>query len=369
MKWITIHFSIILVLAVVFATAADACSVPVFRYALERWQADSYRLIVLYEKDLAEEAEKILDGIREEAESVHGASPVFIAKLDVGGKIPEELRNLLDSGGPYPRMHLLLPQFYRVNTPLWSGPVTEKNCEMILRSPARRDIARRLVKGETAVWIFIPGNDGKENEKTLRALRDALAKAEKELLLPHQLDETDTAYDSAMSEAVELKVKFSVVTVALDDPAEMVLSKTIELMAGEDPLGGKPAAIPVFGRGRALEIYVGAGINEDNVMEACAFLTGPCSCQVKALNPGLDVLMMVDWDSLVSGMIGVDEALPPLSVPVPAAAVKTPPITTDERLSGREDFLARNLMITAFLGFAALIAGTYIVLRKRNNDG
>ena len=28
------------------ATAAEACTVPVFRYALDRWEADAYRLVV-----------------------------------------------------------------------------------------------------------------------------------------------------------------------------------------------------------------------------------------------------------------------------------------------------------------------------------
>ena len=41
---------------------ANACQVPVFRYALERWPADSYRLVALYsDAEASAEAQKVLD--------------------------------------------------------------------------------------------------------------------------------------------------------------------------------------------------------------------------------------------------------------------------------------------------------------------
>jgi hypothetical protein len=56
---------------------------------------------------------------------------------------------------------------------------------------------------------------------------------------------------------------------------------------------------PVFGRGRALLPLVGAGITEANITAAAGFLTGACSCEVKALNPGFDLLLPADWDNLL----------------------------------------------------------------------
>ena len=49
------------------------------------------------------------------------------------------------------------------------------------------------------------------------------------------------------------------------------------------------------------------------VMDAAAFLIGPCSCQVKDQNPGVDVLMAVDWNRLVQSEIDLEKELPPLS--------------------------------------------------------
>ena len=54
-------------------------------------------------------------------------------------------------------------------------------------------------------------------------------------------------------------------------------------------------------RGRVVVPLIGKGITTDNLGEIATFLTGPCSCQVKALNPGVDLLMNCDWQSAVLG--------------------------------------------------------------------
>jgi hypothetical protein len=72
-------------------------------------------------------------------------------------------------------------------------------------------------------------------------------------------------------------------------------------------------AIPVFGRGRALYALVGKGIAADVIEEACVFLTGGCQCTVKAQNPGVDLIMNVDWDKMVVPTQPDDEPLPPLA--------------------------------------------------------
>ena len=58
---------------------------------------------------------------------------------------------------------------------------------------------------------------------------------------------------------------------------------------------------------------VGKGIQNENIDEACTFLTGPCSCQVKELNPGVDLLMAVDWEEEVSVVASATRELPELS--------------------------------------------------------
>ena len=65
----------------------------------------------------------------------------------------------------------------------------------------------------------------------------------------------------------------------------------------------------VFGRGRVLYALVGKGIMPETIDTACAFMVGPCSCQVKNQNPGFDLLLSHDWESVTAGSM-ISDALP-----------------------------------------------------------
>jgi hypothetical protein len=72
------------------------------------------------------------------------------------------------------------------------------------------------------------------------------------------------------------------------------------LLGSEADLGeysNEPVIFPVFGRGRALYALIGEGINTDNIRETVAFLVGPCGCEIKMMNPGVDLLMAANWDA------------------------------------------------------------------------
>jgi hypothetical protein len=60
-----------------------------------------------------------------------------------------------------------------------------------------------------------------------------------------------------------------------------------------------PMIFPVFGRGRALLPLIGAGITPENIEDSGSFLVGACSCEVKELNPGFDLLLAADWNGLL----------------------------------------------------------------------
>ena len=57
--------------------------------------------------------------------------------------------------------------------------------------------------------------------------------------------------------------------------------------------------MPIFGRGRALGLIGGNDLNADMLAEAATFLIGECSCQVKEMNPGIDILLAADWEAIV----------------------------------------------------------------------
>ena len=54
----------------VFGTAVFACNVPVFRYALERWPADLYELVILNDGPLDDSSTARADRLRELASFV-----------------------------------------------------------------------------------------------------------------------------------------------------------------------------------------------------------------------------------------------------------------------------------------------------------
>jgi hypothetical protein len=114
-----------------------------------------------------------------------------------------------------------------------------------------------------------------------------------------------------------LEPTFSLLRLPRSDPAEQVLVRT--LLRSEPDLEGytdQPIAFPVFGRGRVLCALVGPGINAETVEEVCAFLVGPCSCLVKADNPGFDLVMRADWKRVPGVQAPTEgEPLPLVSLP------------------------------------------------------
>jgi hypothetical protein len=82
----------------------------------------------------------------------------------------------------------------------------------------------------------------------------------------------------------------------------------------------------VFGLGRALLPLIGAGITQKNIYDAASFLAGPCSCEVKEQNPGFDLLLNADWDTLLSsnGLSVASATVPSASIPAEAEFVPIP---------------------------------------------
>jgi hypothetical protein len=113
------------------------------------------------------------------------------------------------------------------------------------------------------------------------------------------LPELSASPEDQLLAAVPLRVAFSLLRVPRDgsEPSlvEMLLHSESDLADRADPM-----VFPVFGRGRALLPLVGAGITAENVRDSATFLVGPCSCQVKELNPGFDLLLKDEWDKLIS---------------------------------------------------------------------
>ena len=357
---------------VVVGSVVLACSVPVFRYALERWPADAYGIVIVHDGPLAEKDKALVEWLGKAAEA-GGPAPSFVVKtIDRAAKGEEAPEKLPPTIAPesLPWVTVFYPRSARNATPVWAGPLNGQDLKTLVESPARRQIAKRLTEGDSAVWVLLESGDKKKDDKAAALLTSELKKMEEALKLPTLT--ADPADRLAVAEEdLPLQVGFSLLRVSRADEAERMFVRML-IHTEEDLAELKdPMAFAVFGRGRALWALVGPGINVANIQESCAFLVGPCSCQIKTMCPGTDMLMVVDWDAMLMGeakSLPELASLPEVVVPVPATVVAPEPLPSPEaaepaRVPGA---LVRNVAIAVAVGLAFIvIAGLVIARRSR----
>jgi hypothetical protein len=379
-----------------------ACSVPVFRYALERWPADPFPIFIFYKGELSDDDRALLAKLDDSTSQRPSTANVAIHLIDLeSDEIDEFSRKLWSEQQTeqLPWMAVRSPKGSPAETTVWSGPLTEPNAVALVDSPVRRELTQRILKGDSAVWLFLESGDAEQDDAAAALLQSQIDRLALELKLPDaeapspaSAPETE---EPALSSSAELAVAFSMIRLSRDDPQEAVLvSMLLESEGDLREFDDKPLAFPVFGRGRVLYALVGAGINENTIHEACEFLIGPCSCQVKDENPGSDLLLRVNWDDQIEESIGHDRELPPLagldefvemakasdanpasvadaSTAQPTASAAPPANGSAARdtagAGGSEaapGVLSRNVLIVSLLGIALVVGGTLFVMRK-----
>ncbi|GAB4140686.1 MAG: hypothetical protein Tsb009_10130 [Planctomycetaceae bacterium] len=218
-----------------------------------------------------------------------------------------------------PHMVVRYPNTVNI-APVWSGPLTKAAVTSLVDSPVRREITKRLLKGETAVWVLLESGKKKKDDAAYDTLKTRLAHEQKNLKLP-PIDEKDIKEGLIKKDdAAKLRISFSIVRVSRNDPREAML---VQMLLGSEGSGRdslrdpeyvhQTMAFPVFGRGRIRPGLVGAGIAKDTIHEACQYLVGPCTCQLKSgiENRGMDLVTAVNWTQLVDSTIKGKPA-PPL---------------------------------------------------------
>lgn len=284
-------------------TAALGCQVPVFRYALERWEADPYALVIVPAANgLSADEQAVEEFLRD---------PAQFANLEV--RVESSLPN--DTGQA--RMDLYYPRV-RQDRPIWSGPATLENARQLLDSPVRREIVKRLLAGQSSVWLLVGSGNGAKDSTAAQDLAQHIEAAKGILEIPEGVvlhadaagrqDVVPVKPEDVLHSPVPLMIDFSTIQLSRNDPAEAVLLAM--LLNLEDDLGdyaAEPMAFPVFGRGRVREPLIGLGLNKDNVFEYSGYLCGACSCEVKEQNPGRDLLVAADWEKALSGSEVVED--------------------------------------------------------------
>jgi hypothetical protein len=284
-----------MIVAVTIAVSgAYACNVPVFRFALERWRADAYRVTIVSRGPLSDEERAMLERLEKHQDG--GTANVTVRVVDADKADEPGDRELIESLGDaaLPMMITQYPEALRVPLPIWGARFTPPMVDRLLDSPLRKQLLERLLAGDTAVWLLLECSDAAKNDAAAALLEVELKKLAAELQLPELTD----LPDDTLFAKTPLKLAFSTLRVPRSEAeaplAQMLLRSESDLVERDDPM-----VFPVFGRGRALLPLVGAGITAENVANSAKFLVGACSCEVKELNPGFDLLMSASWDRLL----------------------------------------------------------------------
>lgn len=344
---------------------SNACAIPVFRYALEQWMPDAYSVQVYHRGPLDPANQAALSILPGSA----GEAPLAVnLRLQLRSRdLPPDLEPFLSRGAV---LSIHYPGRLPSESPLWIGPLSETIVQRIVRSPSRTTIADRILSGETAVFLYLRTGDVDLDERSYAQLEEALRNAEHTLDLQGFAEAAGKDPEELVPpDAPPLKIAFSALSIARRDPEEMFLLTPVLRAYPELLAQDAPAVVPVFARGRALPPLAGDALTPEAIQATCRFLIEACSCEVKAQNPGMDLLFASDWggdwppldyeERVLPPLEGVLEAPPPPAADPVATAVPTPPPGTA--------LPVRTLLISlAAIGVAIVVATGWLV--GRNTD-
>ena len=349
------------------AIPARACSVPVFRYALEHWDAAPFQAFVFHRGPLSAAQQA---GVRELgkdglAGKLH--TNISVRTVDLDQDPPPELLELWRQthSETLPLLVAQFPATNRVSSVFWSGPLSAESAAQLLDSPARSEIVRRLGEGQSAIWLLLESGDAAKDSAAAELLDARLKHLASILQLP-KLDAQDIANGLVSTGQEGMRLEFSMLRIARGDSREQPFIRML-LGAEADLADAKgPVVIPVFGQGRALYALVGDGIRHETIDRAATFLIGKCSCEVKEQNPGFDLLLAADWKALLAAQNAGIPDLPTMaeltiSVPVTVSiSGGSPPATAGSENAAPR---AKLMSIAIAFGIAALLV-TLLALRR-----
>lgn len=302
------------------ATPLLACKLPVFRYALERWGVDQYRLVALVSDPDAEGVSEALEALKGVQADQLNAAVEIVNLSELTDEQWWQFEGLEE--GPKNRLQVYFPLGNRKDRLGWTGDLSVDSVRAWQTSPLRKSLISDLSSGVSAVWLLVEGDKPEVNDRAERELLQALETANREISIPDGVIAPDQAaeyfrsnpgasMDDVLRCSVPLRVDFRWRRVSQQDTEEVA---TLAMLRALGVTEGQTWLVPVFGRGRMLDAIPGDPISASVVLNACKYMVGECSCTVKAQNPGVDLLLNVDWP----GKLGVEALVfgsSPTSIP------------------------------------------------------
>lgn len=344
------------------AVSVWACSVPVFRYALEHWQADPYRALVFHRGPLTAAQQALARDLGAEGRAGRLHANLSVQTIDLDNP-PTELAELARQTAPgsLPWLVVNYPAGSRLTGTAWSGPLNAENIGLVLDSPARQAVTQRLTEGQSAVWVLLESGDATRDTAAAGLLNARLKYLASVLQLP-KLDAQDIANGLVSVGDDGLRLEFSVLRLARNDLQEQAfVQMLLGLEADLTKEPSLPIVFPIFGQGRALYALVGEGIKHETIDQAAMFLIGKCSCQVKEQNPGADLLIAANWKQLLQAHTAGLPDLPTMAQ-LQQAAPETVVFSGGDHAGPTRANMDEGWSRTGFRTAAALLGGVATLL-------
>ena len=149
----------------------EACNIPVFRYALERWLPDNCEVLVFHEGSLSLGQKEILAPFEQAAvnEQSRGLANLKVKHLllneldDESGSLWEQLQKQ-GAKAPYMVVRTVVKRKHINN---WHGPLEASAQVRLLSSPVRQELLRRTLSGHSVVWL-VAGADADQRAAMVR---------------------------------------------------------------------------------------------------------------------------------------------------------------------------------------------------------
>jgi hypothetical protein len=355
-----------------------ACSIPVFRYALEHWSPSAYEVVVFAKGEIGDADHAILEELTKRPVNVE----IRTVDVSAGDMSPQDAAIWKDQAhAQLPWAVIRYPESDEHAPLVWAGKLDQLALAGQLVSPARQEIAQRLLAGQACVWVLLESGERAKDDRLAAKLDETLKRVASAIALP------EIALDGPqLRSPLPLKVSFSILRVSRSDPREAALVKMLRVAEPELADSDDALVIPVVGRGRAISALPAPRVNDQGVGAFAQFICGQCSCEVKELNPGIDLLLAADWDVIFEDRQQGEEAAGVVeggkSVPIPvsdAGAAATPAPLQDEAMPAAGTYVAveprsynigRQWLIGGIIVAAAtvLVSGA-MALRARRGNG
>ena len=279
------------------ATEPAASELPVFRFALENWQAAPVG-VVYFCQDATKIPERDNEVLAHASKMESAIPPANINVLATDNpsddRLSKPVQRYLSSleSDRLPIFITLTPWGW----PLSVGDLTVEDLDAMFNSPVRTRLGELMADGTGVVLLIIAGSDEADNERVME--------------LAEQLAEEAEQGHLKADDPGSVPLSVAALMVSRNDQRERWLIDSLlacEATLADDFFRTMPIVFPVYGRARFLPPLIGSDITHESLAVRLQLLGSRCLWPANSPMSGCDLPMAWDWDRTVTELQSKDE--------------------------------------------------------------